>query len=127
MLAFVTASVNADALSIPLCIGGALAAWRVLSTGTGTWRALCWLVPAAMVKPAGLQMMVAVGVASAVTWARWRHAHIVPAAVTVARALATSYALFYAWSYIHLYAGGPLRLGVVTYAGNSLRTIGDCG
>jgi hypothetical protein len=125
MLAFVTASVNADALSIPLCIGGALAAWRVLATGAGSYRALCWLVPAALVKPAGLQMMVAIGVASAVTWAWWRRLHVVPAAITVARGLAISYALFYAWSYIHLYAGGPIRHGVVTYAGLSVRTIGD--
>ena len=125
MLAFVSASVNTDALSIPLCICGALASWRLLSTGTGHARALAWLVLAALVKPAGLQMMVAVGVASLGAWSWSRTLHPIPALICVGRALATSYALFYGWSYIHLYAGGPLQLGVFRYASTSARLLGD--
>ena len=36
MLAFVSSAMNADALAIPLCIGGAVAGWRLLTTGEGS-------------------------------------------------------------------------------------------
>jgi hypothetical protein len=125
MLAFISSAMNADALAIPLCIGGAIAGWRLATTGEGSGRTFAWLTAAALVKPAGLQMIAAVAVAAGVTWYWWRNVHLGATVLTTARALATSAAAFYAWSYIHLYAGGPIRPGLAGYVGASLGSIGD--
>jgi hypothetical protein len=125
MLAFVSSAVSADALAIPFCIGGAAAGWRLLSTGDGRWRALAWLIAAALVKPAGLQMIVAVAVAALVTWYWWRGVHLATTLVTTGRALAVSYAAYYAWSSIHIYAAGPTRPGLLSYVATSAGFFGD--
>ena len=125
MLAFISSAVSTDALAIPLCVGGAVAGWRLLSTGDGRGRTFLWLTAAALVKPAGLQMIVAVAAAAVATWCRWRDVHVAATLVTTGRALAACFAAFYAWSSIHLYAGGPTRPGLFSYVETSARSIGD--
>jgi hypothetical protein len=125
MLAFITSSVNADALAIPLCIGGLAAGWRLLTTGGGAWATFIWLTLASLVKPAGLQAIVAIAVA-ALAVRRWQpEGHIAALLITLARAMVTSFALFYGWSYIHLYATGPTIVTTGSYILTSVLCLGD--
>jgi hypothetical protein len=135
MLAFVSSAVNTDALAIPLCIGGAIACWRLFTTGHGSVRTIVWLTAASLVKPAGIQMVAALIAAVLVVWiwfkddepvAHERHDfHASATILTLARAMAISAAAFYSWSYIHLFAAEPMRVGIAAYAGTSLRYIPD--
>jgi Predicted membrane protein (DUF2142) len=68
MLAFISSSVNTDALAIPLCLGGAIACWRLFTTGDGSVRTIVWLIAASLVKPAGIQMIAALIVTVLVVW-----------------------------------------------------------
>jgi len=125
MLAFITSAVNADALAIPLCIGGLAAGWRLLETGTGVWATFIWLLLASLVKPAGLQAIVALAVA-AIAIRRWQpDAHISALLITLARAMVSSFVLFYGWSYIHLYATGPTIVTTGSYILTSVLCLGD--
>jgi hypothetical protein len=49
--------------------------------------------------------------------------HIRATLLTLARAMTISAAAFYSWSYIHLHASEPLRIGIGDYISTSLRFI----
>jgi hypothetical protein len=151
MLAFISSSVNTDALAIPLCIGGAIACWRLFTTGDGSVRAIVWLTLASLVKPAGIQMIAALVATVLVVWfwfnddedderaertertertageraANGERFYASATLLTLARAGAIAAAAFYSWSYIHLYASEPMRVALGAYAGTSLRYIPD--
>lgn len=132
MLAFISSSVNTDAFAIPLCIGGAIACWRVFTTGHDSVRTIVWLTAASLVKPAGIQMIAALAVTVLLVWLWFEDeegdavgVHAPATLLTLARAGAISAAAFYSWSYIHLYATEPMRVGIGYYAGTSLRFIPD--
>jgi hypothetical protein len=135
MLAFISSAVNTDALAIPLCIGAAIACWRLFTTGHGSVRTIVWLTAASLVKPAGVQMVAALAATVLVVWLWFRDDEVEPepeprfhtaaTLLTLARAMTIAAAAFYSWSYIHLYASEPLRIGIGDYAGTSLRYIPD--
>jgi hypothetical protein len=105
MLAFLSSGINADAVSFPLSTLAILAVWDVLTRGTGSVRAVVWLLAAALVKPSAASLFMALGTGIAVLWVlrrwlgppddRW---HPWPALLTVARAGMVSAWAFYLWS-----------------------------
>jgi hypothetical protein len=117
MLAFISSAINPDAVNDALCALVIVAAWEVLTRGTGTTTCASALLAAALTKPAGLQLaavlaLVAAGL-GAVRLVDRRHAAVV---VAIAVGMAgTAVAVFYAWQPLRFLATGPSNDTVGVY------------
>jgi hypothetical protein len=117
MLAFISSAINPDAVNDALCALAVIAAWEVLTRGTGAPVFAASLLAAALTKPAGLQLaavltLVAIGLGAARLVERRRAAFLAGlAAATVAAAIA----VFYAWQPLRFLATGPSNDTVAVY------------
>jgi len=109
MLAFISSAVNPDAVNDALCALVIVAAWEVLSRGTGATACAIALLAAALTKPSGLQLaavlaVVAVGLGAAGLVDRRRAAVVVGIAAGM---VVVAFAVFYAWQPLRFLASGP--------------------
>jgi hypothetical protein len=118
MLAFMSSAVNPDAVNDALCALAIVAAWEVLTLGTGGALFGTALLAAMLTKPSGLQLAAvltaAVGGLAAVRVLDRRRAATV-AAIAVAMTI-LAIAVFYAWQPLRFLAGGPTDDTIAIYA-----------
>ena len=121
MLAFLTASVNPDAVFAPLGALALLAAVELLESRTRVPTALVIVLLALLAKPTGLLLVAAIMATAA--GARfvlgWRPPHTLSTLAVLAMAAAVAVAGFYAWSPARTYAAtiqaGPDAVGAVRW------------
>jgi hypothetical protein len=109
MLAFISSAANPDAVNDALCALAIVAAWEVLTLGTGGGRFAAALLAAQLTKPSGLQLaavLALVGVGFGVTGLTGRRRAGLVTGLAVATT-ALSIALFYAWQPLRFLATGP--------------------
>ena len=109
MLAFISSAINPDAVNDALCALAIVAAWEVLTRGTGATICAIALLAAALTKPAGLQLaavlaLVAIGLGAVRLVDRRRAALVAGIAAAIA---GTAVAVFYAWQPLRFLATGP--------------------
>jgi hypothetical protein len=117
MLAFMSSAVNPDAVNDALCALAIVAAWEVLTRGTGTIACALALLAAALTKPAGMQLaavlfLVAMGLGAARLVDRRRAAVVAGIAVGM---VGTAVAVFYAWQPQRFLGSGPTNDTVAEY------------
>ena len=112
LLAGMSSIVSPDAVNIPAIVLMFLAAWTLLSDGTGAELFAAATAVAVMTKPSGLLAALAAIAIAAIWWRRGRTTST--AAIALVRIAATavlvSWVIFYAWSPTHLTRNPAARL-----------------
>lgn len=116
MLAFMTSSVNPDAVVAPLGALALLAAYEMATAGTRVRSALLIMLAALLAKPSGPVLALAVIGTIGALWVTrlWRPAHAWRAVLVIAAAIVLAFALHYAWSPTRTYGNrDPVTLTVI--------------
>jgi hypothetical protein len=127
MLAFISSAANPDAVNDALCALAIVAAWEVLSLGTGGAAFGAALLAALLTKPSGLQLAAVLTCAAGGLWAigrvdRRRAALVAGIAIG---ATAFAIAVFYAWQPLRFLATGPSNDSLAVYAATRWAQLGD--
>jgi hypothetical protein len=126
MLAFISSAANPDAVNDALCALAIVAAWEVLSRGSGGAVFGAALLAALLTKPSGLQLAaVLVCVAGGLGLVRLvdrRRAGVV-AAITVGVTI-VAIAVFYGWQPLRFLASGPTSDTLAIYAEKRWASLG---
>ncbi len=112
LLAGMSSIVNPDAVNIPAIVLMFLAAWTLLSGGTGAGLFAAATAIAVMTKPSGLLAALAAIAIAAIWWQRGRTTSAAAIALVriAATAVVVSWVIFYAWSPTHLTRNPAARL-----------------
>jgi hypothetical protein len=127
MLAFISSAVNPDAVNDALCALVIVAAWEVLTRGTGAPLCAAALLAATLTKPAGLQLaavlaLVAIGLGAVRLVDRRRAALVAGIAAGIA---GVAVAVFYAWQPLRFLATGPSNDTIGQYLGQRWAMLPD--
>jgi hypothetical protein len=127
MLAFISSAANPDALNDALCALAIVAAWEVLTLGTGGAVFGAALLAALLTKPSGLQLAAvltcAAGGLGLLRLVDRRRAGLV-AAITIG-VTGLAIAVFYAWQPLRFLASGPTDDSLAVYAARRWASLGD--
>lgn len=107
MLAFISSSVTPDAVNVPLAVLAELLFYRTLITGRNGWVTTICLVLCGLTKPTFLLVIGSLPLPVLLAWRRGgvEPRHLIAAALSLARAVAFDYVIFYAWSPPRFFAG----------------------
>lgn len=127
MLAFISSAANPDAVNNALCALAVVAAWEVLTLGTGGPLFGAALLAALLTKPSGLQLAAVLAAAAGglglVRLVDRRRAGLVAAIAVGVTGLAI--AVFYAWQKLRFLASGPTNDSLAVYAATRWASAGD--